>query len=234
MIVGSSCRVVAVLLAITLLTGCRTGADGRIGRCYSLARRPTEGNKHRIEAMLADRDRDVRTTALVVMGGVDPVRARAMALRSLEDPDGMVRAAAVELCAEGADAETVRRLAALSIDDPVWHVRARSLEAIASSDDPAAREALVRALSDPVRHVRRAALRAGIDRPELLPVEQLSRLLATDPDWETRVDAATALGASRESAAYAGLAAAAADPNEFVRATAARERRELERAGIPP
>jgi HEAT repeat protein len=68
----------------------------------------------------------------------------------------------------------------------------------------------------------------------LLPVDQLSNLLATDTDWENRVEAAIALGASRETAADAGLAAAAADPNEFVRATAARARRELARAGIPP
>jgi len=40
-----------------------------------------------------------------------------------------------------------------------------------------------------------------------------------------------ALAAAREAA---GLDAAAADPNEFVRTTAARERRELERAGISP
>jgi len=232
-IVGFSRWLGAGTLAIALLSGCQTGVDGRIRRGYALARHPSAGNKNRVEAMLLDPDRDVRTTALVIMGGIDAVRARAMALRSLDDSDGRVRAAAVELCAEGADSETILRLTARSIDDPVWHVRARSLEAIASSDDPAVRDACARGLSDPVRYVRRAALRAGIRRPGLLPVDQLSKLLASDTDWENRVEAAIALGASKESAAYAGLEAAMADPNEFVRATAARERRELEQAGIP-
>jgi len=221
------------VVIVGLLSGCQTGIDGRITRAYSLARHPSEANKNRIEALLRDEDRDVRATALVVMGGIDKDRARRMALGALPDPDGLVRAAAAGLCVDGVDAETTRLLSARATDDPVWQVRARALEAIASSDDSAVREAYVHALTDSVRHVRRAALKAGIDHPGLLPVDLVSKLVVSDTDWENRVEAAIALGASKEPAAYAGLDAAVADPNEFVRATAARERRELERAGIP-
>jgi HEAT repeat protein len=233
-IVGAKSSVIAGCLAIGFLAGCQSGVDGRIARAYSLARHPSEAHKNRIEALLGDKDRDVRATALVVMGGIDKVRARNMALASLADPDGLVRAAAVAICGEAADAETIRLLSAQAIDDPVWHVRARSLQAIAAADDPAVRDAFARALSDPVRHVRRAALIAGMGRPGLLPIDLVAKLAASDTDWENRVEAAIALGASKDPAAYAGLAAAAADPNEFVRTTATRERRELERAGIPP
>ena len=233
MIVGSRRLITVVCLTIALLAGCQTGVDGRITRAYSLARHPNEANKNRIEALLRDEDRDVRATALVVMGGIDKDRARRMAMGALTDPDGLVRAAAVGLCVDGVDAETTRLLSARATDDPVWQVRARALEAIASSDDPAVSKAYARALSDSVRHVRRVALRVGIDHPGLLPVDLLSNLVVTDTDWENRVEAAIALGASKEPAAYAGLDAAVADSNEFVRTTAARERRELERAGIP-
>ena len=221
------------VVIVGLLSGCQTGIDGRITRAYSLARHPSEANKNRIESLLRDEDRDVRATALVVMAGIDKGRARRMAIGALTDPDGLVRAAAVGLCVDGVDAETTRLLSARATDDPVWQVRARALEAIASSDDPAVREAYVRALTDSVRHVRRAALKAGIDHPGLLSVDLVSNLVVSDTDWENRVEAAIALGASKEPAAYAGLDAAVADPNEFDRATAARERRELERAGIP-
>lgn len=221
-------------VAIVLIAGCQSGVDARIARAYSLARNPSEANKRRIEALLGDQDRDVRATALAVMGGIDKERARVMALGSLADPDGLVRAAAVGLCADGADAGTIRLLSTRATDDPVWQVRARALEAIAASDEPTVREAYARALSDPVRHVRRTALKDGTGRSGLLPVDLLSNLVVSDTDWENRVEAVIALGASKDPAAYAGLDAAAADPNEFVRMTAARERRELERSGIPP
>ena len=232
-IIGCRGWIPGVWIGIVLLVGCQAGVDERIGRVYSLARNPSEPNKNRIEALLNDEDRDVRATALVVMGGIDKGRAKRMAAAALEDPDGLVRAAAVGLCAERADAETIRLLSVRATDDPVWQVRTRALESIAQTDDPAVREAFLRALSDSVRHVRRAALKAGIDHPGLLPVDLLSNLVVSDADWENRVEAAIALGASKEPAAYAGLDAAVADSNEFVRTTAARERRQLERAGVP-
>jgi HEAT repeat protein len=232
-IVGAQRSVLMGLLTIAVLSACSRGVDDRIGRAYALGRRPSEANKKRIEALLHDKDRDVRATALAVMGAIDKDRASRLAVGALSDPDGLVRATAVTLCAQGADAETIREIAARATDDPVWQVRTRALEALASSEDPAVREAFVHALSDSVRHVRRAALRAGIEHPGLLPVDVLNSLVVSDVDWENRVEASTALGTSKEPAAYIGLDAAVADSNEFVRATAARERRALERAGVP-
>ena len=232
-ILGARRSILIAFLTIALLPGCSRGIDDRISRAYALARRPSEPNKKRIEALLHDEDRDVRATALVVMGTIDRDRASRLAVGALDDPDGFVRATAVTLCADGADAETIRVITARAIDDPVWQVRTRALEALASTEDPAVREAFVHALADSVRHVRRAALRAGIEHPGLLPVDLLNSLVVSDADWENRVEASTALGASKEPAAYVGLDAAVTDSNEFVRTTAARERRALERAGVP-
>jgi HEAT repeat protein len=235
-VVGGRRSIAVAFLMIPMLCalcGCGRGIEGRISRAYALGRRPSEANKARIEALLRDEDRDVRATALVVMGSVDRERGSRLAVGALKDPDGFVRATAVTLCAEGAEADTIRTITGLATDDPVWQVRTRALEALASSEDPAVREAFIRALSDSVRHVRRAAVRAGIAHPGLLPVDLLNTLVVSDTDWENRVEASTALGTSKEPAAYVGLDAAVVDPNEFVRMTAARERRALERAGVP-
>src|SRR5262249_2302941 len=149
---------------------------------------------------------------------------------ALNDADGLVRASAVSLCDTGD--ETVKLLASMAVSDPVWQVRARALDAIVSSENPVVREGVASALSDSVRHVRRSALRAATERPGLLPVDSLSDPVISDPDWENRVEAAGALGASKDPAAYVGLDAAVADANEFVRAAAWRQRRALETAAV--
>jgi HEAT repeat protein len=217
-------------LAMSAFAGCGAGIDDRISRVYAMGRRPSEANKNRIEALLRDPDRDVRATAIVVMKEIDLERARRMAVTALQDSDGLVRASAVSLC--GTDDETTRALAALAVSDPVWQVRTRALDMIASSEDPAVREAFTTALSDSVRHVRRSALRAAAEHPGLIPVAGLSDLVVSDPDWENRVEAAAALGASKDPAAYVGLDAAVSDANEFVRAAAWRQRRSLEIAAV--
>jgi HEAT repeat protein len=224
---------VTVGLAATLLSGCASGVEDRIKEMYSLARRPSDRNKDRIEARFRDPDRDVRATALVVMDTIDQARAKRLAASALYDPDGLVRAAAVTIAGPGADPATMRILLALAVDDPFWQVRSRALEAIVPTEDPAVREPFARALADGNRHVRQAALRAGVAHPGLLPLDELSRLVASDPDWENRVDAARVLGASKDPQAYAGLDAALRDPNAFVRMTAAEERAALEAAGVP-
>ena len=220
-------------LAFATLSACARGPEDRIQRMYSWARRPSERNEGRIEASLEDGDRDVRAAALVVMDALDKARAKRMAFSALKDPDGLVRAAAVSIVGAGADHETATLLAALAVDDPVPVVRSRALETLVPSDDPAVREAFARALDDRNRRVRRAALRAGVADPGLLPIDRLSDLVVSDPDWENRVDAAHALGASRDPGAAAGLDAARNDPNEFVRMTAAAELRALASAGAP-
>jgi len=226
-------KAVAIVILIVGIGGCRSRADDRIARAHELGRNPTEPNKNRVEKLMEDDDRDVRATALVVMGGMDPPRAKRMAAAALSDRDGLVRAAAVSILSDAPAPEMIRTLVALATDDPVWQVRARAVDAVAPLGREAVGEVFSRALSDPVRHVRRAALRACAERSFSCPVDRLSALVVEDSDWENRVEAARALGASSDPNAYAGLDAAARDPNEFVRATAAGARRALERAAIP-
>ena len=229
---SESVKAVAIVLLVVGICGCRSGPDDRIAWAHQLGREPTEPNKNRVERLLQDDDRDVRATALVVMGSMDAPRAKRMAAGALADRDGLVRAAAVTVLADAPDAAMTKTLVSLAADDPVWQVRARALQAVAAVDRDVLGDVFTRALSDPVRHVRRTALTACADHPGLCPAERLSLLIAEDRDWENRVAAAQALGASRDPAAYAGLDAGLGDPNEFVRAASAAARRALERAAV--
>src|SRR5262245_22958047 len=102
--------VVAVVLTISSF-GCRSGLDERIARIHELGRDPTEPNKNRVESFLHDDDRDVRATALVVMGAMDSDRAKRIAIGALADRDGLVRAAAVSVLSSEPDAAVIRTLA---------------------------------------------------------------------------------------------------------------------------
>ena len=219
--------IICVGLAACFLQGCTPDVGDRIARAHALARHPSPRKLDRIEALLGDRDRDLRATALVIMDSLDAERAKRMAAAALEDPDGLVRAAAVSIAGRSAEPNTVQILISLAGDDPVWQVRSRALQALAGFDDPAVREPFARALGDSVRQVRKTALRAGVEHPGLLPIDRLSEIVVSDLDWENRADAARALGVSNDPAARAALDAAVADPNEFVRAVASRERRKL-------
>jgi HEAT repeat protein len=227
---------IVALAAVLVLTACANGTDARIQRVYALGRRPSEPNRNRIAAMAADPDRDVRASVLVVLEPLDPARAEKLARTALNDPDGVVRAAAIHVVAgeAGSDLDLAHTLGAMSTHDPSWPVRRAALVAIAGVDDPGVREAFAAALSDSVRHVRRTAVAAAEAHPGLLPLDSLADLSAKDPDWENRVAAARALAASHDPAAFPPLVAASSDPNEFVRAEAVRGRRALERAGIAP
>jgi hypothetical protein len=224
-------------LVVALAGGCGHDVDARIRSLYKEQRRVDDRSKARIEAALGDPDRDVRATALVVMRGIDAERAAKMADRALDDTDALVRGAAVSILGDRIDAANpdprlVKRLASQAAGDPAWQVRASALDALAAVDDPAAVEAFSHALDDSVRHVRRVALEVAARRQGLGQVDRIGRLASADPDWENRVVAAEALGSVTESQAYEGLDAARHDPNEFVRAAAARSLREIERAGV--
>jgi hypothetical protein len=223
-----------ILAAAVLLVaaGCGRGADDRVREIYALSRIPTPEHVERIVTLAHDPDRDVRASALVALDGVDAGRARSLAREALADRDGLVRAAAVRILAGSADPLVLASLADRAAADPIWQVRAAALEAIASHDDPAVRAAFAHALLDPVRQVRRAALTAGAGTPGLLPTDRLAELLAADPDWQNRVDAARGLGASASPAAFDPLDAAGTDGNEFVRAAVARALRDLAADGV--
>ncbi|HEX4823504.1 MAG TPA: HEAT repeat domain-containing protein [Candidatus Polarisedimenticolaceae bacterium] len=225
-----------LVASMALSAGCRGDEEATIQRIHDLGRKPTEPNRNRIADLVHDPDRDVRANVLLVLNEVDPVRAKTLARAALTDVDGVVRGASVEVVASEAagDLELAHALAAMASQDAAWQVRRRALDAIAGIDDPGVKEAIVAALSDSVRHVRRAALEAGSAHPGLLPLDRVSDLCAKDPDWENREAAARVLGASGDPASAAVLAAAEADPNEFVRAEAARGRRSLERSSPPP
>ena len=220
------------VLAATVPAGCRGGMESRIDQISALGRKPTEPNLNRIVAMAEDPDRDVRANAILVLNSADSARARKLARRAIDDKDGVVRGVAVEVLAPevAGDLDLAHTLAAMATEDAVWQVRRHALGAIEGIDDPAVRAAFEAALSDAVRQVRRTALDAGHAHPGLLPVERVADLSAKDPDWENRVAAARVLAASADADALPALAAAEADPNEFVRAEAARGRRVLEKA----
>jgi len=222
----------ALASLILVAAGCQRSVDSRIGEVFRLGRQPSEVHRARLIKAMNDSDRDVRTAVLVVMETADSALARELARGALGDPDGFVRAAAVRILGESGDPTLIGTLAACATGDSAWQVRARALEAIASSDDPAVAPAFERALRDPVWHVRRAALAAGAAHPELLPVEEVGALLHDEPDWENRVAAARLLGTADDPVAFPALDAAVHDPNEFVRAAAARSLGELQKAGL--
>lgn len=230
-------KAILLILLAALAGGCGRNVDARIRALYNEQRHIDDRAKSRIEAALLDPDRDVRATALVVMRGIDAERAAKMADRALDDNDALVRGAAVRVLGDridtaNPDSGLVQRLASQAAGDPAWQVRAAALDALAAVDDPVAVLAFARALDDPVRHVRRAALEVAARRQGLGQVDRIGRLASADPDWENRVVAAEALGNISEAQAYEGLDAARHDPNEFVRAAAARSLREIERAGV--
>ena len=223
------------LLSGAVAAGCHGGPEARIDYVHALARKPTAPNVSRIASMADDPDRDVRANVLLVLDSVDSARARGLARHALDDRDGVVRGAAVDVLSPEAagDLDLAHTLAAMATQDGVWQVRRRALGAIDGIDDPGIRAAFEAALSDAVRQVRRAALEAGLAHPGLLPVERVADLATKDPYWENRVAAARALAASGDAAALPALASAEADPNEFVRAEAARGRRLLEKSAAP-
>jgi HEAT repeat protein len=223
------------LLTALVLAGCRGSDVGKIRHAYQLGRSPSEPNKNRLAGMLKDPNRDVRAAVLVVMDTVDPVRARDLALKAIDDPDGAVRTASVRILAAGvpSDLEIGRRLAIRAGDDADWQVRREALEAIAALPDDEIRDAVAKGLADSADQVRGVALRLGVTRPGILPLDKVGALILEDPSWENRIEAARVLGASKDPAAYAPLDQAAADGNEFVRAAAMRERRNLVRDGVP-
>lgn len=225
--------VTVILFGIGMSLGCRQDVPARVRHLYSLGREGTPAAKEKIRGALGDSDRDVRATALAVMADVDSAAAQTMAVESLGDADGVVRAAAVRALGPQLEAPLAERLAVMGLSDPVWQVRCEVLKAVATFPGESVQKAIVGGLSDQAPLVRRAALTAGLARPGLLPIETLAEILAEDGDWENRVAAAEALGISKDPAAYAPLEAASSDGHEFVRAAAIRGRETLERSGTP-
>jgi HEAT repeat protein len=219
---NSGTRVIVVaILAATLLTGCQQDRNEKISGVYEMKADPTPENVARLRALLDDRDRDVRATALSALVSLRVEDAAELARAALEDPDGFVRATAAKLLGDlddRADADRLVRLAA-SDADPV--VRQRAVEALHRIGGQAAVEGLIRALSDPIDDVRLAAARGVRELDPSAAKPQLARLLLEDPHHEIRVQAARALGTTGDPEMRPLLEAALEDRNEFVRAAAA-------------
>lgn len=107
-------------------------------------------------AALAGHDEpDVRWKAFVALGEIGDLSCTPVLRAGLTDPDRFVRGRAVSALA---------RLGALSLpvviealEDPDARIRQGAAEALGQVGDPAATQALVRALGDPAEPVRRAA-----------------------------------------------------------------------------
>ncbi len=91
---------------------------------------------------------------------------------------------------------------------PSPEIRARSLELLAPREEPAARAAVLAALSDSTPTVQRAALAAASVRPDAASVAAVAALLAAPGEWPPRVWAADALAAIGPAARSAAVRAA--------------------------
>ncbi len=185
---------------------------------------------------LEDKDPGVRATAVVTLASSAPDMGLQAARSLLGDPDPSVRAASARILGESGDPSLVGVLAR-AFEDPDWQVRQQAVASAASLGGAAASSALLAALTDPVGVVRLAAVRGlgrlggkGEGEGEGLP--DLARLILEDEDWEVRVEAAKALGASARPEAYPALDTALSDASEFVRAEAWRALDALRRAGV--
>jgi HEAT repeat protein len=209
------------------LAGCGGDVTGRVTSIYELKADPTEENVAKIRKLLADPDGDVRATALNALVTIDVDDAEQLALAGLEDEDPFVRATAAKLVGDVGVAANAARLADRLRNDGNPIVRQRAAEALEVLGGEVAVVGLAEGMDDPMQNVRLASVR-GIRRldPGFAP-RTLERLLTSDPSWEIRVQAATALGASGDPLATPVLQAALEDRNEFVRSAAANALREI-------
>jgi len=213
-----------------LFAGCGADATGRVVSVYELTADPNEENLKKIRALLTDEDGDVRATALNALVTLDVPDAEALALASLGDADPFVRATAAKLTGDVGNPANAQRLVERLRDDGNPIVRQRAAEALAELRGDVAVAGLAAGMDDVSQNVRLAAVR-GIRMldPGFAP-QTLERLLSSDPNWEIRVQAATALGASGDPLAAPALEAALEDRNEFVRSAVANALRDLPEA----
>ena len=222
-----------VIFGFAFLGGCRESSESKISELRGMARRPGPAQIRGIEGAFSDPNRDVRATALTLTAAIDPARGRDMALRALDDPDGVVRATGVRVLTSQPDTAPIERFTSMASLDSSWQVRTAALEGIATAEIDRIRPVFEQAMADARREVRHAALTVGVARPGLLPTAAAAKVLAEDTDWQNRILAVEILGASADPEAYAPLDEAIVDPHEFVRAAATRAAQALARSGAP-
>jgi HEAT repeat protein len=181
---------------------------------------PEPGLRDGLVAALSEADPVVRSAALDILRGL---RAGDVDLFAacLADSDIAVRIAAVRaLVSVDATAEVARAAAT----EPSREVRVTIAKALAGlapgPDSDVVHSALAELVDDPDALVRGAAYEAlgTTGCPTLLAVHAESAL--SDPAWQVRAGAATALSAADPEVAVPALAKAVADPNADVRKAA--------------
>jgi HEAT repeat protein len=215
------------VLALALAAACAESKDSRIAAIHEWASSGSSRAPGGVTAYLDDADRDVRIAALQALARVaDPAAEQAL-VGALRDPDPSVRAAAVGGLATLGSTAHLAEIADLGLADADAAVRRRSARALAALGGEDAVAALMTALRDADAQVRLEAVRAVARLDPPAAVDPLAGMVLGDGDWEVRAEAAHVLGASGSSVALAALDAAAADPNEFVRAAASAAARQI-------
>lgn len=170
-------------------------------------------------AALADTDIEVRTTAVRALVSVDAVPELAAAAADparevrvavarglaavpapapapldplLDDPDPLVRGAALAALAAIGCPPAYAARAAAALDDPAWQVRAGAATAFRAAPPTTAVPALATALADPNADVRKAAVLALLTHRATPEARTALATATTDPDADIRAYASRA------------------------------------------
>ncbi len=216
---------------LVLDPACRGDRDRRLEEVFDAAEAPGPEATARLEPFLGNPDGSVRAAALAALGTANPAAAHGRALEMTGDPDAAVRAACARLLGRSQDAAGAAALERM-LQDGEARVRVPAAEALGAIDDTAAVPALARALDDATVNVRLAALGALARIGPAPALDAVAARLENDAAWEVRAGAASALAEAAVPEAYPPLEAALLDPNEFVRASAAKAIRTLRSKGV--
>jgi HEAT repeat protein len=219
-------------LAVLSAVSCRDRIEGRVSRVLNWERDPSAKNVDRIRESLADEDGQVRAGALAALVRLRVADAKERSRAALGDPDSAVRAAAVEGLLDLRDSEAVPGLARVAVADPDWRARRGAVEAVGALGALGGAADVLPALGDSSSQVRLAAVEAVARLGPAVALQPLAKLAEGDASWEVRAAAVEALGRTAVGEAYASLAVATRDPNEFVRGAAAAALRNMRRRGV--
>lgn len=140
-----------------------------------------------LAAAAADDDQDVRIGVAKGIAAVGDPRGAVTLLALAEDPEPLVRAAALaSLTGTGCD-EHAAAVATAAITDPAWQVRQAAAIALAAAEPELAAAPLLSAVSDPNLDVRKAAVRALAERiAERRDITSALQRALDDPDADVR------------------------------------------------
>ncbi|GGN92864.1 hypothetical protein GCM10011610_54280 [Nocardia rhizosphaerihabitans] len=135
----------------------------------------------------ADEDQNVRIGVAKGIAAVGDPRGAVTLLVLADDPEPLVRAAALaSLAGTGCD-EHAAAVAAAAMTDPTWQVRQAAAIALAAADPELAAAPLLSAVADPNLDVRKAAVRALAERiAERRDITTALQQALDDPDADVR------------------------------------------------